>query len=268
MQKFWGVFFHFKQALLKKIKKLGIEPNEASLAMQPGCLDVLSIIPHEEVKSIGITYVKSLLPSNEKWNKFWVYFEKTWLGRYEIEDWNVSGSKPEDIRNRTNNALERFNRTLNTDFPNAHPNLLNFAETIRKRSFETLKTLNLIRLEKEKPPPHSQSVSINIPVQYNKFKKFFLKNAASCASSESSDIEPEFESSVSAFKEDDIIFSEFMVDNQSKWFKGIVIKVCKTVVKCKFVDGQTFSMKPNELLFKPPSDSIVVTSKNTEIVNK
>jgi len=162
-----GCYFHFKQALLKKMKEIGIPAEERSLAMKEGVLDVLTVIPHEEIETKGIAYVKSKIPktNNKKWEQFWKYFKSTWLTRYNKEDWNINGVK--NAQNRTNNALERFNRTLNNSFSTAHPNLLNFVETIRKESFEIVKKLNLIRLEKEKLPKHRHGIANKIPLAYS-----------------------------------------------------------------------------------------------------
>jgi hypothetical protein len=46
------------------------------------------------------------------WNQFWLYFKKTWMTIYSVSDWNIIALVKEDveIRNRTNNALEGFNR--------------------------------------------------------------------------------------------------------------------------------------------------------------
>jgi len=150
------------------MKELGIPKEEITVAMRPGALDILTLIPHGEVKTKGIAYVKSLLPETDKWNEFWKYFRGTWLTRYDIGDWNVHDVI--NAQNRTNNALERFNRTLNDLFSSAHPNLLNFVDTIRKQSFETFKTLNLIRLEKERPPQHAIGICKEIPEEYILFK--------------------------------------------------------------------------------------------------
>jgi hypothetical protein len=78
-----GCLFHFKQALQRKMKKLGINEKEIQFFMKPGNLDILCIIPIEQMK-IGIQYVKSLLEvsNKQKWVQFWNYFERTWIKRY------------------------------------------------------------------------------------------------------------------------------------------------------------------------------------------
>jgi len=163
-----GCYFHFKQAVLKKMKEIGIPKEQRKIAMNKGAMDILTIIPHEEIEKKGIAFVQSHFTNSPLWDKFWKYFRNTWLKRYKYEDWNIYGL--EDVQNRTNNALERFNRTLNDQFPNAHPNLLNFSETVKKQSQEHFKTINLIRLGKEKTPKHDIGVVREIPVEYINFQ--------------------------------------------------------------------------------------------------
>lgn len=52
--------------------------------LAPGRLDLLTMIPVNEIKTKGIPYVKSLLETTNKtaWANFWNYFEKTWLNTY------------------------------------------------------------------------------------------------------------------------------------------------------------------------------------------
>ncbi|KAF0986011.1 hypothetical protein HZS_4183 [Henneguya salminicola] len=69
-----------------------------------------------------------------KWNSFYKYFRVTWMKRFEIRTWNRSNAKDENIEiiNRTNNALENYNRRLNEAFPISHPNFYVFINTIKR----------------------------------------------------------------------------------------------------------------------------------------
>jgi hypothetical protein len=109
-----GCLFHFKQALRRKMIKLKIPDDEISLAMKRNVVDVLTIIPHDEIESKGIPYVSSILDCGEtfsadKWAAFWIYFTKTWIKIYTPAVWNVCElvGDARDLSNRTNNPLER-----------------------------------------------------------------------------------------------------------------------------------------------------------------
>jgi hypothetical protein len=107
-------------------------------------------------KAIG--YIKSklnYLDHNDAVNKFFNYFTNTWMNRYDPKDWNVSifanNEDPHEILiNRTNNPLERFNKKMNSKFPEAKPNMLHFVETIRQISEEYIQELEIIRRSKPK----------------------------------------------------------------------------------------------------------------------
>ena len=44
--------------------------------------------------------------------------------------WNLFGVVADDLKNRTNCALERYNRHFNNIFPNKHPNITQFASAV------------------------------------------------------------------------------------------------------------------------------------------
>ena len=108
-----GCKFHSKQAWERKMKEIGIPQDEIDMAMQHNCLDILTIIPKDEIKSKGIPYVKNAIESiglsaddKEKWLKFWKYFNKFWMSSDEfIMLWNHHGIA--DSKDVTNNGLER-----------------------------------------------------------------------------------------------------------------------------------------------------------------
>lgn len=59
-----------------------------------------------------------------------------------------------DLRNRTNNPLERQNRELNSLFPTPHPNLLVFVETIKTDSTNNVAKIDQIKRNARKAPKH------------------------------------------------------------------------------------------------------------------
>lgn len=84
-----GCLFHFKQAVRRKMKSIGISNRAAGIAMAPGVLDMLTVVPIEQVEVGGISWVKRQVKERcrndgvayvrSKWNIFWSYFKRTWL---------------------------------------------------------------------------------------------------------------------------------------------------------------------------------------------
>jgi hypothetical protein len=89
----------------------------------------------------------------------------TWLKRYKIDTWNIYNSHITDPRsemiNRTNNPLERFNRTMNENFPTPHPSLLQFINVIKEISVSRHADLLLIARNDRAAPVH-QPVRVEI----------------------------------------------------------------------------------------------------------
>ena len=83
----------------------------------------MKLLPKVFTANQGIPFVRSRVDRSHlqrQFDLFWEYFVKTWLETYDPELWNIERFKDnwEDIQNRTNNALERFNREMNAKLPN------------------------------------------------------------------------------------------------------------------------------------------------------
>jgi len=72
----------------------------------------------------------------QKWDAFYTYFMRTWMGEIDFETWNISGALEDesDIEHRTNNALENINQKFNAEFAVPHPNIFHFIDVLRKFS--------------------------------------------------------------------------------------------------------------------------------------
>jgi hypothetical protein len=129
--------FHLKQAIRRWIKEktnmskegirrlLGrrVTPEERLYLedeyYERGLIELLTVIPLNEVKTFGIPYIREQMKDEEDLNKiaydlFWEYFDKQWLQKKTNTDWNLADiRKSMHLANRTNNPLERYNRTLN-----------------------------------------------------------------------------------------------------------------------------------------------------------
>ena len=55
------------------------------MVMTKNVMEILNIIPHGEISTKGIPFVRSILEPNlgaedlEKWGKFWTYFNSYWM---------------------------------------------------------------------------------------------------------------------------------------------------------------------------------------------
>ncbi|EGZ27081.1 hypothetical protein PHYSODRAFT_475293 [Phytophthora sojae] len=84
-----GCLFHFKQALRRKMRKLGITEREVNIAMEEGAMDELTTIHQFESVRSGIRNVQCTIReecqdqgiafSTEAWAKFWKYFVRIWI---------------------------------------------------------------------------------------------------------------------------------------------------------------------------------------------
>ena len=127
-------------------------------AMKRNGLDILTIVP-KKCMTDAITHLRSTFEKPDtkaKWNQFWNYFQKTWynvLGteRFKLKTWNIYDivQKGVEIGNRTNNALERYNRHLNTLFT-AKPSIYHLNDTLKLESTRVKEKLDRIRNGNEK----------------------------------------------------------------------------------------------------------------------
>jgi hypothetical protein len=117
-----GCFFHWKQAVRKKLLGFNIPKHIVSEPMaEDGLMELLTIIDINEIVSKGTPYIRANcvheVDYKDKFDLFWRYFVSTWLQRYDPQTWNIhhilGRERPISIVNRTNNALERYNRELN-----------------------------------------------------------------------------------------------------------------------------------------------------------
>jgi len=146
-----------------------------TIAMKIGSLDLLSLIPWDEVVEYGIPYLRSLLEAGKEqktvalWDKFWVYFDKTWIPI--IESWNIciGDDKYIELVNRTNNGLERYNPKFNGLFPK-RPSLIEFVQTLEKESWAQADRRVQIIGGKEVEVKRPEPTIPKIPAAYQQYK--------------------------------------------------------------------------------------------------
>ena len=95
---------------------------------------------------ITIKYVQEKIGHPDKWINFWRYFSTTWITRFNPRLWSIHKIDDEQISGRTNNWLERYNRILNEQFANPHPNIFTFLSTLQNEENYYTKLLRNIWL--------------------------------------------------------------------------------------------------------------------------
>ncbi|CAN0061560.1 unnamed protein product, partial [Heterosigma akashiwo] len=176
-----GCLFHFKQAIRRRLLKLGVSKSKVKESMvRGGPVDWLTVMPLDEIEEKGIAFVKANFDCRKfssEFEAFWGYFRDEWLGRTDPHTWNLTVAlsceeplKAMVTRFRTNNALERFNRILHSLF-STRPNVVLFAEKIRAYSQEVVVELQRIQGKRSKPAQHSNEGYVpELPAEYASFK--------------------------------------------------------------------------------------------------
>ena len=117
-------------------------------------LENLTLIPPNEIEKYGIPYVREIVDYElstsdmKKMEIFWEYFRNFWLSSPAfICSWNVYHHPPYLAQKmmRTNNGLERYNRTLSELFSYSSPSLINFIEILEIESRDQLEKMDNIR---------------------------------------------------------------------------------------------------------------------------
>lgn len=176
-----GCFFHWKQALRKKLRDdLKIDGKLVTDFMaREDLLNSLTVINPENILR-GIAYIRKILHPIESqdltnFNKFWTYFLDYWCNKDRITTWNVHNLATQKDRdsiaiNRTNNSLERFNSEMNQELNGSHPSLLYWITTIKKLSIRRVTELNLSQLGAfNQPNPRTEVSWFDIPDEFQEY---------------------------------------------------------------------------------------------------
>jgi hypothetical protein len=150
------------------------------LIVKDGLLDILTVIPVEEIRTNGIQFIDhTLSEEGHKYNlaPFWKYFRKTWLKAYDPKLWNIhhliNSEDPETqdiLINRTNNPLERYNKRFGEAFTaSSKPSMVNFVEVMRSEAQSFVEQLDSIRQNKRQRPNHQTPYIHSVPIEYNSF---------------------------------------------------------------------------------------------------
>ena len=176
-----GCFFHLKQAWRKYLVETVKMPSDAIVkrAMKIGSLDLLCIIPQDEVEEYGIPYLQSLFETKDetddvkdRWKLFWKYFYVQWIPI--IKDWNICARAGEYITlvNRTNNGIESYNNRIN-ELYTKKPSMIEFVTTLEEESVnQATNWLKIATGEKQDNVASRQVPTVpEIPDAYTNFKE-------------------------------------------------------------------------------------------------
>ena len=85
-----------------------------------------------------------------------------------IKCWNIHSDDDShlNLQNRTNNALERYNCSLNDTFSSPHPSLLQFVTTIEEEARFQARRLDDISNGKVEPPKNKGLTLFESPLRY------------------------------------------------------------------------------------------------------
>ncbi|XP_050519261.1 uncharacterized protein LOC126893282 [Diabrotica virgifera virgifera] len=130
-----GCFFHFCQAIWRKVQQLGLAQlyrDEQFFKTLIKSFCALSFVPPAEVSQVFELLETELIDSfgeDERCHSFIDYFITTWVGRtlpprnpyYAIGMWNCNNITLEGLP-RTTNSAESFHHAFNSMFSCRHPN--------------------------------------------------------------------------------------------------------------------------------------------------
>jgi hypothetical protein len=161
-----GCYFHWKQALHRKLVKRGFRAEERAVVISS--IEFLVAIEPEMVLS-GLAYAKRSLPDTPKYQLFLEYFANTWIKKYDPVIWTQVNQKKK-VLIRTNNGLERYNRRLNEKFSSAHPSMPTFIQVIREETLYYSLYLTNIRRGVEPFPQHQEFELPKVPDDFMTFQ--------------------------------------------------------------------------------------------------
>lgn len=159
----FGCFFHYKQAIWRKIQEFGLSVPYSKCPQHRKVLklaQVLAFVPPVDVKYL-FNKIKSELDSNleffENVLKLFNYMEETWIGydttkkagrgrgvkvittyvepRFKIELWNVN-SRINDCLPRTNNSVEAWHNAF-SNMLSKHPSIYPLVDKFREEQKKT-----------------------------------------------------------------------------------------------------------------------------------
>ena len=141
-----GCWFHYAQALVKKMRKIGLSDayqNQLPVNNMFRCLLSLPLLPVTDIIP-AFDDIKSMLPAEQSaWKpsleQLLLYVQRQWLLKSTIGPQRLS---VRDKPARTNNAVESFHAALRRRIKVSHPNLFSFLGHLQRTVVDNQADIN------------------------------------------------------------------------------------------------------------------------------
>lgn len=178
-----GCFFHFHQAIYRKIQQLGMKSRydqDSEFALKLRLLPSLALVPPQDmIKTFEKLLDENIIP--EEATELLNYFEDTWIGRldrkgrkspmFNIIMWSCYDAAVAGLP-KTNNNIEGWHRGFSSLFNcGSHPTIWKFISILKKEQ-----SRNEMLLEKlisgENQPPQKKRYKNQIDMMNNVIKTY------------------------------------------------------------------------------------------------
>ena len=160
-----GCWFHFSQALYKKVRSIGLlhrfrrdgRGQASEFQKLIHCYMALPLLPADEIdgamRSLHVQVVTLIPEEQRRLLQFQRYMTTFWLQKITPPRMSVYG-----FGRRSNNAIESFNATLKRKVKSAHPNIFVFIEHLNNLILSKLADLRTIQNAQRltRRPPRQQ----------------------------------------------------------------------------------------------------------------
>ena len=174
-----GCFFHYCQAIWRKVKELGmvrLYTNDDYFRTLIKSFSALAFVTPQQIPDAFESLANELIENfgdDEMNNSFLEYFMKTWVGRrvprrnplYPIDMWNCQDISLEGLP-RTTNSVESWHHAFASIFSSHHPNPYKVMEKLLKE--QTRSDFICTRLE------NGQTVNLYSRIEYRKANERLL----------------------------------------------------------------------------------------------
>ena len=146
-----GCFFHLAQNIFRKVQSAGLQEryqNEEDLSLSIRMIPALAFVPVDKVLQ-SFEFLQESLSEEIVVD----YFEDNYIGRlrrnrraipmFDASIWNVHSRVTNDL-SRTNNAVEGWNRKMQSGVSCHHPNIWRFLQILKRE--QSLNNVNVNQL--------------------------------------------------------------------------------------------------------------------------